>query len=338
MINFIYIINMPTSTNILPLTATGFFNKTLPIIYSHELVTEYLESSTWFSFPRNSDTFYIESIVIPIKINVFKIKNFEIKIGGSTIWKIPFSLLLNNVKIIDEKYYIPFNNDLLGKYNNDALFEIKNKFEIPLAALTYHQVECKLNSDEKFDYELLIENIFYAANERTKLHELQDEFLINQYQTFHITGTDNIIIPDHISTCIYVETSSPLIRYELVLANMVYMKMDDNMISYYDSLISKKKIWTNKHSLTLLFTLKDILPNELIKMIENYVTNSYKYLYKFPIGVDEDSLTGTINFSRLENVKINLMTQDGTNEGDVYIKNKNVLMINHGMGGVKFSA
>jgi hypothetical protein len=113
------------------------------------------------------------------------------------------------------------------------------------------------------------------------------------------------------------------------------------MIIYNDLLRYKKLLWTQKHSLTLQFMFNKVFPNEIIEMIEYYVRDRYEYLYWFNFNnnnFDSENINSTINFSRIDNCKINLFLEksDYTNT-ELICMNKNLLRIKDGLGGTAFA-
>jgi len=115
------------------------------------------------------------------------------------------------------------------------------------------------------------------------------------------------------------------------------------MIIYDRLLKNKKSLWTRKHSLTLQFMLNKVFPSEIIEMIEYYVKDKYQYLYWFGFNTFDnnfcsDDVTSTINFSRIQSCKINLLLEksDYTNT-EIIFMTKNILNYKDGMGGLLYN-
>jgi hypothetical protein len=80
------------------------------------------------------------------------ITNLEIQIGGSTVFTIPFSLIiyLSKIKEIDDKIYIKLNQSLLGHLNKES-----RPFEIPIINLQYHIIDFILQATKTFNFEYI---------------------------------------------------------------------------------------------------------------------------------------------------------------------------------------
>ena len=323
---------------LLPLVAIGEMNKTFPNNNSNTQNIIDCQSNISHSFIRSYDAVKIQGLIIPTKNNLNNITSIEINIGGNTIFSIPFDIIkANNTMIIEDDYYITIPDEIFGNYYGD--FVIKNKFLIPLICLRYHDVEFILiarddNQFYNFNYQIMIHQIYYQSDIRKNMvQKNKSENIIYQYQSFPIVGNSNTIDPRLLMTGIYIKSLSSIIKYELLLNNILYRSIEKNMILYNRYLQSKRSLWTKKHSLTLEFSLNTILPLEIIYMIEEYVKDKYEYLYYFPIA-DYNHIT--INCDKVDNIKINLISENEKYDGKIYVKNLNLLVIHDGIVGIRY--
>lgn len=324
---------------LLPLVATGVMNKTFPNNYSNTQNIIDCQSNISHHFIRSYDAVKIQGLIIPTKNNLNNITSIEINIGGNTIFSIPFDIIkANNTMIIEDDYYITIPDEIFGiKFDENHM--IKDKFLIPLICLQYHDVEIILiarddNQFYNFNYQIMIHQIYYQSDIRKNiLQKNKSEDIIYQYQSFPIVSNSNTINPHLLMSGIYIKSLYSIIKYELLLNNIPYRSIEKNMILYNRYLQSKRSLWTKKHSLTLEYSLNTILPLEIIYMIEEYVKDRYEYLYYFPIADYNDT---TINCDKFDNIKINLISENGKYDGKIYVKNLNLLVIHDGIGGIRY--
>ena len=67
------------------------------------------------------------------------------------------------------------------------------------------------------------------------------------------------------------------------------------------------------------------------------IPSKYVYCYSFALNPEAHQPSGTCNFSRLDNVTLNLKGVKGTGEVLVYAVSNNILRIMSGMGGLAYS-
>jgi hypothetical protein len=67
------------------------------------------------------------------------------------------------------------------------------------------------------------------------------------------------------------------------------------------------------------------------------IPSKYVYCYSFALNPEAHQPSGTCNFSRLDNVTLNLKGVAGTGEVLVYAVSNNILKIMSGMGGLAYS-
>lgn len=109
-------------------------------------------------------------------------------------------------------------------------------------------------------------------------------------------------LPMILCTAIYIETTSPLTLFELYICDTLHTTYNSHSIAFYDRLVYSG--WTSDHVDALFQSLSQILPNELIAIIEKYVAESSNYIYCFPIGLGITP-NSYVNFGRADSsVKI----------------------------------
>ncbi len=331
------------SAALIQLIGTGLINKYYPSNYGIQTHIFNLKSNNNTAIVRTGDTIIFEALIIPADINFEHILSFDIIIGGSPIWTIPFELLLKLIppKRIGNKYYITFDKNLFGDTNQSNMLMDCN-FELPLILLHLHQVLINLKSSIDFEYDLITKYVYYDIEIRRSLtHQAHQarEFKIMQYHTININNCETKINLSCVFSGLYIKTNSLITKYSLQLNGLIHTEISEELIKYYGNLISKRYVWTKKHSLMLEYSLNKLLPKELIHVIEDYATNEikYEYLYYFPVSqinstYDENS---TINSGRLE-VSVKIQTEDENYDGRIYVKGKNILRVLSGMCDVVF--
>lgn len=168
--------------------------------------------------------------------------------------------------------------------DNKYLIKLPSDISINISALQYHSVIINIVASLDFNVDVMEINKFYECNIRNRKKRVKSIYDIDQYEPVQITNNNIVINSSGCSTGAYVKTYDRLIRFKLLLQEQVYMDINNDMINFHDLLLYKKKMQTNKHRLTLLYSFNKILPSELIKIIENYVTDDmdeYEYMYHF---------------------------------------------------------
>jgi len=330
-------------------------DKYFPRKYSSTLCYEEINSNTNFELIRFSDIISLYGLMIPININLNDIYDFELKIGGNTITKISFDLLLqlSIISELDDKYYIKFNDNIFKFFTHIKTKEQYTVDGIPLLALQYHTVELILTSKNNFKYELIKCNKYLDSNERQFLAQTGQEIFINNFHVDHELSNKIKITSEHISTGLFIQTTDELINFNMQFDKHDRFIMDKNMIKIYCKLINMSNSWTNKHSNMILKCMQQKLPEEICCMLlhECKQISIKKYLYWIPFepnknwfdDIKENELSGHINFGRNSNPNINLFgsvnvkTKHDIYDIKVYTLEKRLLRIMCGMAGFAFN-
>ena len=302
--------NMIRPVSVIPLISNSVMNNSFPNNFSMNLYTINVLSNEVHQFEKYCDAIVFDGLIIPRTIDINNIINIEISIGNTIMYTIPFDLLHNYIKLTPDNYLISIPNDLFNIDSNNK--ELKKNFIIPLVSLQHHNLLFKLNANSyTFNYQIITKNVYYQAQIRDQLRVSDIEIDIYQYQEFMINNNTTIINPKCISTGIYIKLNSKLIDYELYLDNYLTNKIPNDLIEYYSLLQHKKELFA-----------------------ENSI--SVEYVYFIPFNMLNTNLDGTINFSQISNVKINILTEDNEYEGKIYIKNINKIKIANGMAQLEF--
>lgn len=321
---------------LMQLVATGAMNETFPLNMAMSSSILDLTSNTPFLLLRISDIIVIDGFIIPTKINLDNIDSFTIDIGGTTIYEVPFDIIKisTNIDIKNDKYFIKFPHEL---FNIDASsIYLKNKLAIPLISLIYHEVRIGLNARNinNFDFQIIIKNIIYDDPMSRNIAQHPHAIKIYGYQPLKFNQIETCA--SLISTGLYIIVKSELINFKLHLQGTKCQEFNRDLIHFYSFLIHKKKSWTLKYKCALYSELTKHFPNELISIIESYIDKNNKYTYFIPFNTLNNNIDGTINFSRVDNIKIELETE-GLCDGKVYSKHVNTLRVVGGMGGLHFA-
>ena len=246
---------------LLPLIAEGAMNQIFPNNYSTNFNLINATSNVNHIINRSSDAVIIDGLIIPKTVNLNKIQNFQIIIGGHIVFILPFDII-NNIKINNNNYIILIPKELLTFDSSNEY--LKNNFIIPLVSLQFHDVQFHINSEEHFNYQIITKNIHYQYYIRQSLATNQHNIDVYGYQEFEINNNEISISPSLLSTGLYIKLNNKLSNYQLYLNNYLNNEITEEMIELYNFMIKKKEEWTNDHSLALNLSLNKYLPTELI--------------------------------------------------------------------------
>lgn len=256
-----------------------------PSNYATQIETIDIKSNSTFYFSKiNGDAIIFDGLIIPKSLNI---KNIQI-IMNNNIITVPFNVIYN-IKITSDNIIINLSPELFF-LNNDNRMLIKNKLTLPLLN---NDIGFKLNSNECFDYKIIVNYVVYDTLPRLEIKNNDLEFDIYQYQKFSIKSNIIKLSPKMISNGLFIRLNSQLIKYEFFLQDYTHTKLSKDLIDFYSF---------------LQYSSKD------------------NYLYYIPFNVLSD-IDGNINFEKIESIEINLTTNDNNYNGYIYIKNLNKLII-----------
>ena len=253
---------------------------------------------------------------------------------------------------------------------------------IPLIALQYHEVKFNFtladkeniisfyNNESRYNeinidfrsIKIFTEYIFLDSTERAKFADNQHEYLIEQLQ--YSTHVNNILRR-------YVPTLTiPLTLKHPVKEIIICGKPDNKPQTYYfnkvigkthgiatyNALLLERVIGYTKAKLSLVFNqLPRFSPRNLKYFARQQVWEYHKgssvsndfpeglALYSFALQPDEYQPSGTCNFSRIENPRLEFTDIEwrgfeSINDLCIFATNYNILRIGSGMGSVVFSS
>jgi len=330
------------------LVACGGMNKYFNINYTIGIDISDIESNTYFTLTRQCDAVIFDVLVLPLNVDFDKIEYFELEIGGTTIMRVSFSLLIH-LSLVERKkdgYYITINENLF-KINYLSKNDIENHLMgIPLVALQYHEARVHLRSQDKFQYKLINRNIFYDTQQRGYIAQNGHEMIINNFDTT-IESNTNIcnLNSGLVSTGLFIETFDELIGFTIILNGHIRFDMNEFMINSYGQLLNIQNKWTNEHTKTFIEYGKNMMPVDIVKLIldECKKLNPKKYLYWIPFEPykkwdDNSKINSCLNLSQIEKTQIRMNFKNNKYNFDTKIHTfqKNILRVMSGMGGNAF--
>ena len=233
---------------------------------------------------------------------------------------------------------------------------------LPLIALQYHEVKLnikfreasELNTDDgtftDFDsVKLYVDYVYLDTEERQRFAQMSHEYLIEQLQHTgaESTKSDQVRLNfnhpvKELVWAIRPSGADPLVfgSSELTYGST---KLDDSEFANVDTdRFISAKLQLNGHD---RFTERDAAYFRLVQPFQHHtrVPNKHIYCYSFALNPEAHQPSGTCNFSRLDNVTLNLTgmsssARSGPNaELLVYAVSNNILRITSGMGGLAYS-
>ena len=293
------------------------------------------------------------------KINISRdvhsiINNISISIGGQTIDKhygewfdIYNQLFENNIEYLNS---MTMTNPIVGSTSTLYIplrfwFNRNAGLALPLIALQYHEVKVHFNfnstRNSKVGYmnvinnSLLINYIYLDTDERRRFAQTSHEYLIEQVQH---TGEEQASSIGHIKMNFNHPIKSLFwsTNYSNVLDNInIQLNGHDRFSKQAQDYFSIVQPYENK------LGHRKIL-NKNTRQWNNTDNNSSKlnsiYMYSFSLNPREHQPSGTCNFSRIDNARLNYEASFIPNK-KIYLfaLNYNVLRIMGGMGGLTYS-
>jgi hypothetical protein len=235
---------------------------------------------------------------------------------------------------------------------------------LPLIALQYHEVKLNIKfrdggdlkygaTDSLPDFgpdgaKLYVDYVYLDTEERQRFAQMSHEYLIEQLQHTgaESTKSDQVRLNfNHpVKELVWAIRSSnegPLVFGASEL-NYDTANVDDSPFATADhDRFTTAKLQLNGHD---RFTERDAAYFRLVQPYQHHtrVPNKYIYCYSFALNPEAHQPSGTCNFSRLDNVTLNLtgMSSNSNNTNGellVYAVSNNILRITSGMGGLAYS-
>ena len=321
------------AAGLIQLIAIGNNNDSFAVNYSLTPYNLLSNSDNPLNIIRNYDSISINGFVIKSS-DINNIKNFQILFGNNIVYSMPMNLLLMTSHIIydNNNFHIIFDKKLF--FNDHP--------EIIMIALQYMQlsVVLKTRKNISIDYDLMLLGKQYQTEQRRSYAQNKISNELYQYETFKIKTNEQTSIDSNcIATNIFVETRDPITNFRLSINGLNLYDYSTNMIIFKQCLISKRKIWTKKHSLTLKFILGKYIPVDIINEIESYCVVNDIFMYCFPISSESwrnSDRNSTINFSRIHDIKI-FIGSGNNKKCKVHIQNYNILHYVNGMANIEYN-
>jgi len=317
-------------------------DKYYPNNYSITYDTIHARSNYIERLNHQYDLIKIDTLVIPTIINLDEIFSFEILIGSSTIFSIPFELLirLSEIETIDDNYYITLNENILKLSNKHNDF-------VPLLYLQYNEVRINMIAENNFNYDVITHNkIYYEKFRETLVYKNSYEKFDTQISQFYSDEITNPRIKLRflgVTTGFFIKLSDKLNNLKIEINGINYIEMDKFMIKKYGKLINTRIKITPKHSKMIYYMLNKLFPDEIIKIIEDKykknITNQFSYLYWIPIepykNWYDNYSSCSLNLSKNNNVVIILKTENNKYDGNIFTLIKHIVNFEYGMAYIK---
>jgi len=223
------------------------------------------------------------------------------------------------------------DNASSGSYIIPFFFSEDWTKSLPLVGLQYHEVEIRIKCrNGTFDVgsnpKVYGSYIYLDTTEREFFANNEHEILITQTQYQPMTESDTSIdlsYFNHPVKAVHIAAGNA--------SNTVYDFTDASMF------INGTPLFENmSHEY-----YKNVVPSRHCSILNSTVNNEHIYTWPFCLTMNKSQPTGTLNFSRIDNAKININYNNSTTNANVgmiraYAVNYNILRIKNGMGGVAF--
>ena len=200
---------------------------------------------------------------------------------------------------------------------------------LPLVGLQYHEVEIRIKCrNGTFDLstnrpKVYGSYVFVDTDEREFFANGEHELLITQTQHQPMSASDTSIdltYFNHPVKAVHIAAGNHLnTSYTLTDASMFIngVPLFENMTHEYH---------------------RNVVPSRHCSVLNTTVDSEQIYTWPFCLTMNKSQPTGTLNFSRIDNAKININTPASTNLDMIraYAVNYNILRIKNGMGGIAF--
>ena len=330
-----------------------------------------LVTNMWLEVDMNSKTGFVNSVGHAL------IEYVELEIGGQRIDKHygEWLEIWSELTLPEEKRQ--GFKEMIGRRDTGKGTDMQNQklyiplqfffcrnpgLALPLIALQYHEVKLNIKFREGGDLKtsgslpdfgpdgakLYVDYVYLDTEERQRFAQMSHEYLIEQLQHTgaESTKSDQVRLNfnhpvKELVWAIRSSSDGPLVfgsselKYDTA-------NVDDSPFATADNdRFTTAKLQLNGHD---RFTERDAAYFRLVQPYQHHtrVPNKYIYCYSFALNPEAHQPSGTCNFSRLDNVTLNLtgMSSNNTNTNGellVYAVSNNILRITSGMGGLAYS-
>ncbi len=291
----------------------GVFKK--KVSYESQLIDA--KSNVSETILRFGDFVAFKGFLFPFGVSIWDITSLDIIIGQTTVWSIPFGVLLSvsEIKSMSSEIYVGINNALFGTCTT-------NSFELPVQALKNQEIRVVIKSPESFNFSFAVQWKFVETNTRSRAETGITNLLISQYTSYNIRNH---------------RTSIPLRGLVIGMFVKTYHVLSGSWLDANGA----KFGFSDKRSMDVFSNCSHhIVPAE-----DSDLVNSHKrvcYFYWIPFGAtgNEFGDRGCENFATFnEDVALNVTFNDsndnkdfesGTNYPVVYFVHKNMVQIFEG--------
>ena len=221
-------------------------------------------------------------------------------------------------------------NASTGSYIIPFFFSEDWTKSLPLVGLQYHEVEIRIKCrNGTFNLgsspKVYGSYVFVDTEERDFFANNEHELLITQTQHQPMTSSD---------------TSIDLTYFNHPV-KAVHIAAGSNVSTYYR--FTDASMFINGVPLFENMTheyYRNVVPSRHCSVLNTTVDSEQIYTWPFCLTMNKSQPTGTLNFSRIDNAKINIngLSTDNDNIDMIraYAVNYNILRIKNGMGGIAF--
>jgi len=236
---------------------------------------------------------------------------------------------------------------------------------LPLIALQYHEVKLNIKFREASDLrtsdgnfsdfgsdgaKLYVDYVYLDTEERQRFAQMSHEYLIEQLQHTgaESTKSDQVRLNfNHpVKELVWaIRPTDKVLQFgesELKYGSTDTTLDDSEFATTTSDRFTTAKLQLNGHD---RFTERDAAYFRLVQPYQHHtrVPNKHIYCYSFALNPEAHQPSGTCNFSRLDNVTLNLTGMSSSarssHNGEllVYAVSNNILRITSGMGGLAYS-
>jgi hypothetical protein len=254
------------------------------------------------------------------------IDHIELYIGGQLIDSQSYDFCMSATDVMATTYSKSYLGSTLAtdKYFYPLRFFFCENWQsaLPLVALQYHDVEIRIywgNDLHSYSYDLMANYVYLDTVEREAVSKTSVEMLITQVQKMVPSGTS--------------------FTQDLTFNHPVkYLVSSDHHADGLNSAANKVKLQLNGVDVSLEkyahpnFTFVPLYYNA--PNASDFTKDHPVFIYPFCLDTSKLQPTGTLNFSRIDSARI---VSDGLIQNTVYAVNYNILRIEKGMGGLRYS-
>jgi hypothetical protein len=225
------------------------------------------------------------------------------------------------------------DNVSFGSYVIPFFFSEDWTKSLPLVGLQYHEVEIRIRCrngtfDVGSDPKVYGSYIYLDTTEREFFANNEHEILITQTQHQPMTKDDTSIDLSYFN--------HPVKTVHIAGGNKQHYGGLYSQYHFTDAsmFINGTPLFENMTHEYYRF----VVPSRHCSVLNSTIDSEQIYTWPFCLTMNKSQPTGTLNFSRIDNAKLNINTPLGGNLNMIraYAVNYNILRIKNGMGGVAF--